>query len=153
MSGFEIPLLFAATAASAGASIMQGQAQKQAADFNARVAEQNAVIARQQGQADAERHDRMTRLRRGAAVASAGGSGVTLDSFDDLLADSAMQEELDRLTIIHNADLAARGFTNTATLDRAAGRQAVIGGYTSAAGALLSGGSKIASRSAQAPRG
>ena len=55
-----------------------------------------------------------------------------------------MEEELDRLTIIHQGELQAQGLEASAGLLTAQGRQAQKAGYTSAAGTLLGAGGKAA---------
>lgn len=148
MTGMEPALIasLAGTAVSAVGAIQQGNAAKAAADYNAQIAERNAVIARQQGAAAAAKQEREGRIRMGMARASAGGSGVTLDSFGDLLQDSAKQEELDRLTILYNADLQAQSGELSAAGERASGAAAQKAGYIGAAGSLLKGGASAYSK-------
>lgn len=143
MTGLETVLTVGGAAISAVGSIVQGISAKNAADYNAEIAQRNAVIARQQGAAAAKRQEREARIRMGAARASGAASGVLLESFGDLLEDSAREEALDRMTIIYNAELQAISGEASAEGYRQAGRSALIGGAVGAAGSLLRGASKI----------
>lgn len=124
-------IIAAATVVSTISTIRQGQAVAQqqqaatqatvtAATFNEQVNTQNADIVRSQAQAQAVQNDRETFLRLGAIRAAAGKSGGVSSegSALDVLGDAAAQSELDRQNIIYQGELQARGFTNSATLDR-----------------------------------
>jgi len=133
--------------ASSAASANQAQAQSQAAEFNAAVAGQNATLARQQAAVDAANIELQGDRKRGAVRAAAAASGLTGGSVSDILADVATTNELEVLLTKYKGDVAATGFTNTATLDRAradsfitrAG-EARTAGYLSAGGMLVKGG-------------
>lgn len=92
------------------ASLMKANAQ--AAEYNAQVARNNAVAARQWGDYEANRQAEKTR-RMGAtqeamlaANGFVGGTGTPLE----ILADTAVQGELDRLAIKHQARVKEMGF-------------------------------------------
>ena len=141
MTGFEaLPLILTGlgTAVSAVGAIKQGSAANRAAKFNAQVASNNAIAARRAAAEDARRFNRQTMKRMGTM--RAGGASL------DLLEDSAMEEELERLSILHGGEIQAAGFTQTATLERARGKAAVRKGRFGAAATLLTGGAKIASK-------
>ena len=105
---------------SAIGSMRQAQSQKDAAEFNAAVNRNNAIAVRQQADADAQKQERQARLRAGSNRANVGGSGVSLEgSALDALADIAAEEELARLTIVHNGEVRSTGFENNAQLDSA----------------------------------
>ncbi len=141
--------VIAITAASAvvGAvgAIQQGQAQANAANYNAQVAQQNATIAQQQAQQEAELQQREARKRIGAAHAGYGASGITMEGSPlDVLEASASNAELDKQTILYNGRIRALGYQNTATLDKYSASEALTSSYYDAFGALLSGGAKTA---------
>ena len=142
MTGVEIALAVASTAMSAYGAIQQGNAANQAAKFNSAVANNNAIAARQNASENAKRQQREARQRAGANRANAAASGTFGGSAFDLLEDNAMEEELDRLTIIHQGELKASGLEASGGLMSAQGRQAQTAGYFGAAGALLKGGAK-----------
>ena len=122
-------------------ALNQGRTQSAAADFNAQVSEQNAQIARQQAADQARQADRETYLRLGAIRAAQGASGGTADegSVLDVLGDVAAQSELEKQDILYRGELTARGYTNTATLDRYRGDQVKSASYMKAGSELLSG--------------
>ena len=140
-----VPFLMAAGAVvSAVGAIQQGKAAKAAADYNATVSEQNAQIARNDAAMQAVQIERENALRLGAIRAAQGKSGGVANegSVLDVLGDVAAQGELERQQAIYQGELRARGFTNTAQLDRYSGRQAQSAGYMRAGAELLSGGSR-----------
>ena len=131
-------------AVSAVGAIQQGKAAKAAADYNATVSEQNAQIARNDAAMQATQIERENALRLGAIRAAQGKSGGVANegSVLDVLGDVAAQGELDRQYAIYQGEQRARGFTNTAQLDRVSGKQAQRAGYLRAGSELLSGGSR-----------
>tara|TARA_R110000787_G_scaffold60809_1_gene137898 strand:+ start:4149 stop:4640 length:492 start_codon:yes stop_codon:yes gene_type:complete len=141
MTGVEIAMIAGAALSAAGA-VQQGNAAKQAGKFNAAVANNNAIASRQNASANAKRQAREARQRAGTNRANAAASGTYGDSYD-LLVDNAMEEELDRRTIIHQGDLQAQGLEASAGLLISQGKQAQTAGYTSAAGSLLKGGGAL----------
>jgi hypothetical protein len=121
----------ATTAITAVAAIQQGQAQKKMANYNARLAEDSAHF-------QAGRQQDKVRRVMGAARVAVNKSGIAMSGSPlDVLADSAMQAELDRQAILRQG--AAQ-----AAMDRLGGNQAMQAGYFGAATALLSGASKAA---------
>lgn len=124
----------------------QLQAQAAAADYNKRIAEQNAEIVSQQTQAELEKQDRERRLRAGMSRASAGASGIGAESFGDILQSSAAQEELDLLTIQSEGLLRQREFEQQAGLlgmeaqsSRGQAKMVKSAAKTSKAASLISG--------------
>tara|TARA_R110000824_G_scaffold3241_2_gene15390 strand:+ start:10713 stop:11192 length:480 start_codon:yes stop_codon:yes gene_type:complete len=118
-------------AMSAIGSMQQGNSANAAAQYNAQVANNNAIAARQAAGEDERRMRRLTKQRMGSL--RAGGASL------DLLEDSAMQEELEALSIRHGGEIQAMGFENTANLERAKGKAAKTSGFSGAAGSLLKG--------------
>lgn len=127
-------------------SIYAGEANAAAANYNAQVAKQNSIIARQQGQAAMEAQSRDTQRTMGRAIAAYGASGVSGDTGSpmDVLADSARMAELDRLTIQYNSELKATGYEQQASLDFFKEKTARTSGYLNAAGDLYDSASKAA---------
>ena len=137
-----VPYIMAAGAAvSAYSAIQQGQAAKAASRFNEQVATQNADISRQEAQDNARLQDRENYLRLGAIRAAQGKAGGAAGegSVLDVIGMVAAQGEEERQRIVYAGELKARGFTNTASLDRASGEQAVRSSYFKAGSELLSG--------------
>lgn len=136
------------------------KAQNAAAEYNARILENNAQVARYQA-ADAKQRgevaEKQFRLRlsqeKGAQRALYGASGAVVDSGSalDVLEDTAAFGEFDALTIRHNAVLEAYGhetqsqnYVSQANLSRMQKRSA---GF-SAASTLLTGGSSLLNQGA-----
>jgi hypothetical protein len=139
----------------------QGQAQQNAANYNARMKEIEAGITREQTNAREEQQRRQARQvmgRQRAAVAQAGigwgGSAL------DIMEESATFAELDALTIRYEGDLKAKGLLAEAEYDRysgavaaAMGKAAKKASYVSAAASLLSGAAGAYKGFAAAPAG
>lgn len=124
---------------SAAGAMQAGQAQKKMAEYNAQVAENTAhyQAARQQ--------DKVRRLMASARVA-VNKSGLTMSGSPlDVIADSAVQSELDHQAILRQG-------ASQAELDRTEGRIAQQAGYFRAATSLLSGASKVAGSSLRSAR-
>ena len=137
-----IPIIKAVGAVvSAVGAIRQGQAAGAAAEYNAQINQQNAVIAQQDAAARAGQQERENYLRLGAIRASQGKSGgvAGAGSVLDVLADTAAQGELEVQNILYQGDLRARGFENTATLDEYNADNSRTSGYLKAGTELLSG--------------
>jgi hypothetical protein len=151
-----IPYIMAATAViGAVAAIKQGQAAKAAADFNAQVATQNAELARQEAAAAERNQQRETYMRLGAIHAAQGHAGgdAAQGSVLDVLGDVAAQSELERQQVVYQGELKARGFTNTALLDKYSGQTAETTGYLKAGSELLGGASSAYSTTTKLKRG
>lgn len=133
------PVTIAAVAFQAFGKIQEGRAAKQSADDNAAVSRQNAERVRQQTEAQKETQDRERRLRLGANIAAGGASGVGIESFGDVLSSSAMQEELDLLTLESEGLLRSRDFETQAELQKLQGRQALSSSIIGAGSTVLGG--------------
>ena len=124
------------TAVSAVGAIKQGQQANAVAQYNAKLSDNSATAARAAAAENAKRERRLGMKRQGDLRAR--GSSM------DVLEDSAREEELNLLSILHGGEVQASGFGNTATLDRARGANAVTDSYLSASSEVLKGGSKVA---------
>lgn len=131
------------TAVSVIGALNQGQQQQQASEYNAAVARNNAIAARQQAEANAAAQQRKARVQIGAMRAGYGASGVGLEgSALDVLESSAAMAELDRQNILYGGALRAQGYESTAGLELMRGENAVTGSYFSAGSSLLGGMAK-----------
>lgn len=116
-------LLFASIAS----SIYSGYAQYQAAkaqskvmEYNAKIAEQNAVIAKQQADYEADRQaSKMRRLTASQRVAYL-ASGVSVDGGTalDVMMDTTIQGEMDRLAILYAGDIESVNYRAQAAASR-----------------------------------
>lgn len=136
------------TATSAYAAYSQGQAQQQAAKFNAKVSENNAEIARQTAEAQARQKADQYRRILGANRAAAGAAGVEGDQGSPLLvmADNAAQAELDEQFTRYRGMIQQTGFQSEANLNRYQAGYARQAGLFGAGSTLLSGAGNIAGR-------
>ena len=122
-------------------AVRQGQAAAASADYNAKVAEQNAQIANAQGNAAVEAQQRDAQRRMGAAVAAYGASGVQLSDGSpmDVLEESARNSALDAATLKYNYKLRSMGFQNQANLYSAQSGFATTAGELNAWSSVASG--------------
>jgi hypothetical protein len=136
-------LMYASAALAAYGAIQQGKADQAAATFNAITSMQDASMARSEALLQAQQTQRENVMRIGAIRANQGASGGTAEgSFLDVVGDVAKQGELERQYQIYRGEAAARGHTNTATLDFAQGRAANDASVTRAGSELLGGGAR-----------
>ena len=156
MAAIPVILSVASTAFSVIGAIQQGNAQSaqykaqaQAADYNAKVAENNAIAINQQTAAREDAERRQRRIRLGSAAASMSQSGLTdTGSIMDMFDQSAIESELDILNSRYEGNLQARGYGEQAKLDRYSAATASSNasaaksaGMLNAGAALLSGAS------------
>lgn len=144
----------AAAAVGAYAQVKSAQATSDAADYNKKIAQQNAAAATQQG-LQAQTQQRQDAERKlGMMSANFGASGVdpTTGTPLDVMSDSVQQSTLDNLNVKYNYQMRALGYQNSATLDSAASDNATTSGYLSAAGTAL-GGAGSAMKSYQSANG
>jgi hypothetical protein len=148
-----IPLLpvIAAGAMAVGA-VVQGYSAYKMGQYNAAMAEQNAALSRQEAKALAKQQDRENYLRLGAIRAAQGKSGAASDegSVLDVIGDVVAQGELQKQYIIRSGEIKARGYEGVASLDRAQGQNAMVGGFMSAGASLLGAAGKYDSGSRSA---
>lgn len=144
MAFLPVVLAVAGTAMTAIGQIRQGQAAKAAADYNAQVANNNAIVAEQQSQSQAMVQGRRAMMQNGGLLANMAANGVEVGEGSpiDILSQSAANAEMDRQNIVYNGRVKAQSLRNQAQLDTFQGETAQSNGFMSAAGTLLSGGSK-----------
>jgi len=133
-------LLAASVAISATSAVAQGVQASKTAKYNAKVGEIKATAARADAAENERRFRRTTAQRMGALRAGRPTEGSALD----IVADSAIEEELQALTIRHQGELQAAGLESTAALDRSKAGAAMAGGIAGAGSALLMGASAAA---------
>ena len=134
-------------------SIQQGKAAQASANYNARVQDNNAEIARRnadfaakEGHANVEKEQLKNRATVGAIKAAQAASGVDVSgpSAVDVRSSAAELGQLNAITIRSNAVRKAYGYQtqadsheDQAALDRAEGKNAKTAGYINAAGTFL----------------
>lgn len=142
-----------AGAASSIVSGMQGyatgKAQQQMYEYNARIADNNARLAIEQGEREAEEQRRQNRRLQAAQVNALGSAGIVSGAGQalDITSDSAFRGELDAVTAKYNRDLEAWNYQNEATslryqgsVARHQGKLSLINGVLEAGVSLISSG-------------
>lgn len=145
-SGFSLgtALTIGSTALGVAGTLAQAQAQKQAANYNAAVQEQQAQIEQQKGAARATEISQRTKQKLAGVRAASIESGLELSgSVSDVLDTVNQQGTLDAMTALWDSSTRAQGLRNSAELERAKGKSAVTAGYLGAGSSLLTGFSKL----------
>ncbi len=133
----------AASLAGTGVAVAGAQQQAKAAEdvakFNAKIAENDALAATQQAQAEATQIRRKNRLLSGQQRAAYGKAGVDLSSLDDVYADTGAQGELEALSALYAGERAASYNQSRSVSARYGGSQARTAGNYAVAGSLIGG--------------
>lgn len=140
-----------AIAASAAGAITTGMAQKSAADFNAKVASNNAIASEQQAAANAQLIAQRNRRLHGSQIAalSAAGLDINSDSAQNVMYDSSVKGELDKLNELYKGKVGAANYNAQAAGDRQSGNNYMFAGGIGAGTSILGGLSSMASISAR----
>lgn len=124
-------------------ALKEGHDAKAAADYNAKMLDQQASTARAQGLQDEYSQRRNSRQFLGSQAASiaqaGGGNGGTAAMIGE---QSAVSAELDALNIRYGASMRSQGLISQAVGERMRGKAAQTAGYFKAGSALLSGAEK-----------
>lgn len=136
-------LAIAGTVFSTVGAIQQGRAEEKAFQYNATIQRQNAETEIAAAEARAERKRREMDKLISSQRAMAGASGLTVDSFQDVMAETIMTMEADALNLEYGGIAVAQGLEAGARLDESAGRNAKLTGLWSGAANALAGGTRI----------
>lgn len=140
MAWAPIALSLAGSAVSVAGALSQANVAQATGEYNAAMAEENAVLARSQAAEQETRYRTAARKQLGAMRAAYGKSGVTMEGSPmDVLTESAYTAELDALTIREGGRAKAAAYESEAAISRLQGKTQQQGGYYSAAAELLSG--------------
>ena len=150
-----VPLMIASTVVSTGGAILSGIGQKQQADYQAQVADQNARIAENQAQdsilntnLEAQRRYRALAQTKGRQVAAMAANGVDLNfgSAVDVQKDTAAIGAEDLAQLYKGGNEQTKGFEINAfnaraeaAGDRARGKGALINGIFGGVSTALGG--------------
>lgn len=143
-------MLFAQIAGAAYSGYAQYQAAKAQArvmEYNALVYEQNAAIAKQQAQYEAERQAAGMRRLAGKQRVAYLASGVQASGGTalDLMMDTTQQGELDRLAILYAGDIEAVNYKSQAAGARLEAKATKVAGKYRAYATVISGASDAGS--------
>jgi hypothetical protein len=144
------PAVIAAWAAVAGSavaaygSIRQGQYQQAANEYNAQIAERDALAAQQKAEYDAETSERKFKMLLGKQKALYAKAGVDISEGSPLLMMTFQAEEAerDRQAILYSGKTAAQSDMDRGNLFRFSGSNAATSGYISAGSTLLTSAAK-----------
>ena len=151
MTGIEVALIAGVVIAAAGAAV-SGIQQSNMSKYNAKVSKNNAISAQRIGKAEEMKQRREAYRRMGNMRAQYGAAGVNLSGTPlDILADSAMEEELDALTIRYNYASQGQGFTSQSMLDKRRAQGSLYAGGFEAGTTLLTGGAGVYSSMSSKP--
>lgn len=138
MSGAE--LLIIGAAVSAVGAVQQGIAASNASKYNAKIAEQNAKVIREQTSEQMRMRRVQARKETGAAVAAYGASGVSLQGSPlDAIEESIFNAEMDVFNIQYQGRLDEISQLNQAKLYRYQAKSERIGGFMTGAATLATG--------------
>ena len=128
----------------AAGTLVQANAQKQAAEYNAQVQDQQARLALNTGGAQATEIAQRTKQRMAATRATFLQNGMSLGgSAADVLNAVNKQGTLDELTALYDAQTKSQGYAANARVDRATAGYATSAGLLGAGTSLLTGTSKL----------
>lgn len=135
----------ATAAIGAYSAYAQGEAAKNAADFEAKQMERNASEARAVAQREAVEQRRRATLAqsRALAVASASGAGALDNTLVDLIGDIGAEGELNSRSALYSGESRASGMETSASARRFEGSQTQRAGQMKAFSTLLSSGSSL----------
>ena len=139
-----VAMTIASTAMTVHGQRQAAKSQKAMHEYNAQVAENNAIIARQNAEFENEKHKDNLRRLLASQKASFSASGVTrTGSTLDVQLDTVTQGELDSLTILYGGNLKASGAEQSAVSQRMAGDAAVQEANSKVGATLLAGGGQL----------
>ena len=125
-------------------TIQQGQAEARSAKFNAAIAEQNAILARQSAAADAENRRREMARALGRSRARIGTAGLTVEGSPlETLGDLTAEGELNVRNALFDGEVEARGLQAQSSLLQSQARDAQTGSFLRAGTSLLFAGARV----------
>jgi hypothetical protein len=147
-------MISAATAAvgagvSAMSAMQQGKSAQNLANYNAQIAQNDAIAARQKAEFDATAQERQARLFAGSQRASMASTGGELLDMGDVIDMSAEEAELENLAIRYGGEMGYRAGQQRATVSRFEGSVAKQRAAGQAASSLLTGASSAAGMGAK----
>lgn len=134
----------AGTAVSTLGAIQQGKSAQNLANYNAQIAENEAIAARQKAEFDARAQERQARLFAGSQRASMASTGGELLDMGDVVDMSAEEAELENLAIRYGGDMGFRAGQQRAQLAGFEGAVAKQKARGEAVKSLLTGSSSTA---------
>jgi hypothetical protein len=122
-------------------AVQQGRSQAKIGEYNAKVAENQAIAARQKAEFDEDRQRQQSRMFAGRQRASLSQAGGELMDAGDVLGMTAEEAEIDALAIRYGGNVAAQSARQSGALAKAQAKQAEKASYMQAGKSLLTAGS------------
>ena len=135
---------FGAVTSAVGAS-QQGKSAQNLSNYNAEIAKNDAIAARQKAEFDATAQERKARLFAGTQRASMAATGGELLDMQDVVDMSAEEAELENLAIRYGGEMGYRAGQQRATVASFEGSVAKQKAKGDAMGSLLTGATSAAS--------
>ena len=129
---------------SAASAVQQGKSAQNLANYNAQIAQNDAIAARQKAEFDARAQERQAKLFAGTQRASMAGTGGELLDMGDVRDMSAEEAELENLAIRYGGEMGYRAGQQKATVASFEGAVAKQKATGQAASSLLTGASSSA---------
>ena len=139
----------AGTAVSTLGAIQQGKSAQNLANYNAQIAQNEAIAARQKAEFDAKAQERQARLFAGSQRASMASTGGELLDMGDVVDMSAEEAELENLAIRYGGEMGFRAGQQRAQLAGFEGAVAKQKARGEAVKSLLTGSSSTAQMGAK----
>ena len=134
---------------SAVSSIQQGKSAQNLANYNAELAKNDAIAARQKAEFDAKAQERQAKLFAGTQRASMAATGGELLDMGDVRDANDEELALDLLAIKYGGEMGYRAGQQRATVARMEGAAAKQKATGQAVGSLLTGASSAAAMGAK----
>ena len=136
-------MMVASAAIAAAGAIQQGKAQKDMADYNSQVAQNEAIAERQKADYEEVAHRRNLKKLEGTQRANIAASGGELLDAGDVMDMTTEEAELDALAIRYGGQTAQDAKIAQSNMYKMQGAAAKSAGYFKAGSTLLTAGSKV----------
>lgn len=124
--------------------IQQSYAAKQASEYNASVAQNQAAAAMIEARYKARRLRDRSRRIQAAGIAAVGASGITMEGSPTfVLQDNSIESAMDELAVLRSGEARARGLDTQASMYRSVAGNSLWGGLLSGGGNFLYGASRM----------
>lgn len=142
--GLTTTLMAIGTAVAVGGQLYAGSQAAKASEYNAQLADQQAMNERQRGQIESDRQRRDAARLASRSRAKIGKSGVTATGSPlEVIADNAEEAEYDALLTQWSSNTRASAFTAQGVQDRRSTSNSRIGSYIGAGTTFLTGSAKM----------
>ena len=139
MAPIPVWVAYVGMAVSAAGAVYSGVQQKKAADFNAKIAQNEATYQQQKGEAEERRHLVAMKKAAGEGRVAAAKSGVSLlsGSVQDVFDENTEEGLYDAVMIRHGAQMASESATAQSSMFKSQGSTALTSGFIKAGSSLL----------------